>query len=376
MRKAILSGEHYMSGDIASAEGALAAGCRFFGGYPITPSSELAERMSRRLPEVGGIFFQGEDELCSIATILGASWGGKKAMTATSGPGFSLMMENYGLGIMTETPCVIVNVQRGSPSTGLPTLTGQGDVMQSRWGSHGPYESIAICPNSVQECFDMTVRAFNLSEEYRHPVIVLMDEAVGHMFEKVVIPKRVETIERKRPKSKAQLPYEPDEDMIPPMAEVGKGYRIHSTGLTHDEHGYPAMTAEAHEKLLTRLCDKISKNEERMRDYEEYRLNDADIAVISYGTPSRSVKRAISCLREEGIKAGMLRLKTIWPFPGELIEKIAKDVDIFVVVEVNNGQIRNEVQRFSGTKPVKLIGKMGGATHRPEEVVKGIKEVA
>ncbi len=235
MSKDVLEGHHFLSGDVAAAEGALAAGCKFFGGYPITPSSEIVERMSRRLPEVGGVFVQMEDELGSMAALLGASWGGKKSMTATSGPGFSLMMENYGLGILTETPCVIVNVQRAGPSTGLPTLLGQGDVMQARWGTHGPYEAIALAPESPQECFDFTVKAFNLSEKYRQPVVVLMDESVGHLFERVEIPpkKEIEIVNRKMSKDKKRHIYRPDKDLIPPMQPLGAWipFTRHTEGL-------------------------------------------------------------------------------------------------------------------------------------------------
>jgi len=255
----------FYSGNIACAEGAIAAGCRFFAGYPITPSTEIAEHMARRLPQVDGVFIQMEDELASMAAILGASWGGAKAMTATSGPGLSLMQENIGLGAMTETPCVIVDVQRAGPSTGMPTLIGQADVMQARWGSHGDYEIIALSPSSPQECFDLTIKSFNLAEEYRVPVILLMDESVGHMSEKVIIPpkEKIKIVDRKKPKVKPSeyLPFKAD-DYIPPMACAGEGYAVHVTGLTHDEKGYPQATSpEVQEKLVRRLCDKIRKNE-------------------------------------------------------------------------------------------------------------------
>ncbi|RLF32182.1 MAG: 2-oxoacid:acceptor oxidoreductase subunit alpha, partial [Thermoplasmata archaeon] len=261
----------FFSGNVAAAEGAILAGCRFFGGYPITPSTEIAERMAFRLPQVGGVFIQMEDELASMAAILGASWGGVKAMTATSGPGLSLMQENIGLGAMTETPCVVVDVQRGGPSTGMPTLVAQADVMQARWGSHGDYEIIALAPSSVQECFDLTIRAFNLSEKYRTPVIVLMDESVGHMSEKVVIPsaEEIALIERKKPTvpPEAYRAYEPDEDLVPPMACAGEGYNVHVTGLTHDEKGYPVATdPEVQARLVRRLCDKILVHEPELRD--------------------------------------------------------------------------------------------------------------
>jgi len=248
-----LVGEFFLSGDEACAEGAISAGCRFFAGYPITPATEIAERMSIRLPQVEGIFVQMEDELASMAAVLGASWAGTKAMTATSGPGFSLMMENLGLGIMLETPCVLVNIQRGDPSTGLPTMVGQGDMMQARWGSHGSYEIIALAPSSPQDIFDLTILAFNLSEKYRVPVVIMSDEAVGHMSEKVVIPYVApeSLVGRRHPRVSPEeyLPYKPDADLVPPMAVAGQGYRFHVTGLTHDERGYPVMTVEAQDRF-------------------------------------------------------------------------------------------------------------------------------
>ncbi|MHA1738409.1 MAG: 2-oxoacid:acceptor oxidoreductase subunit alpha [Candidatus Heimdallarchaeota archaeon] len=376
----VLTGEHYISGNEAIAEGCLAAGCKFFGGYPITPSSEVAERMARRLPQVGGIFIQMEDEIASIATILGASWAGKKSMTATSGPGISLMMENIGLGVMTETPIVIINVQRGGPSTGLPTLVGQGDVMQARWGSHGDYELIALAPNSVQEAFDLSIKAFNLAEEYRTPVIMLTDESICHMFEKLVIPAKsaIKIKNRKKPtgSKKDHLSFKPDADMIPPMAAAGEGYNVFVTGLTHDNKGYPVITAEAQEILVKRLCDKILLNEEKIRDVEEYKTKDAKILVISYGITSRTAKGAVNLAREKGIKAGLLRLKTIWPFPAPLIKELSKKADAIIVAEINNGQIIKEVREtVSKDIPIVLSGKLGGAVHTPLEVLAKIEEV-
>lgn len=379
--KEILTGEHYISGNEAIAEGCLAAGCRFFGGYPITPSSEIAERMSRRLPQVDGIFIQMEDEIASIAAILGASWAGKKSMTATSGPGISLMMENIGLGAMTETPCVIINVQRGGPSTGLPTLVGQQDVMQARWGSHGDYELIALSPNSVQEAFDLSIEAFNLAEEYRVPVIMLTDESICHMMEKLVIPtkSKIKTKDRKKPRGspKNYLSFKPDKDMIPPMAVAGEGYNVFVTGLTHDEKGYPVINAETQEVLVKRLCDKILLNEEKIRKVEEYLLDDAKVLVISYGITSRSAKGAVNIARENGIKAGLLRLITIWPFPTKLIEELSKKVDAIVVAEINNGQVIKEVKEAVRKEvPVILSSKLGGTVHSPIEILSKIKEVS
>jgi len=379
-QKDVLTGEHYISGNEAIAEGCLAAGCRFFGGYPITPSSEIAERMARRLPQVGGIFIQMEDEIASIATILGASWAGKKSMTATSGPGISLMMENIGLAAMTETPCVIINVQRGGPSTGLPTLVGQGDVMQARWGSHGDYELIALAPNSVQEAFDLAIEAFNLAEEYRTPVIMLTDESICHMFEKLVIPSKskIKIKNRKKPtgSKKNHLSYKPDADMIPPMAAAGEGYNVFVTGLTHDEKGYPVISAEAQEKLVRRLNDKILLNEEKIRITETYKTDDAKVLIISFGITSRAAKGAVNLAREKGIKAGLLRLVTIWPFPAKLIEELSKKVDAIVVAEINNGQIIKEVKEAVGKKiPIVLSGKLGGSVHTPVEILAKIEEV-
>jgi 2-oxoglutarate ferredoxin oxidoreductase subunit alpha len=378
--KDVLTGEHYISGNEAIAEGCIAAGCRFFGGYPITPSSEIAERMSRRLPELGGVFIQMEDEIASIAALLGAAWAGKKSMTATSGPGISLMMENIGLGAMTETPFVIINVQRGGPSTGLPTLVGQQDVMQARWGSHGDYEVIALSPNSIQEAFDLSIDAFNLAEEYRCPVIMLTDESICHMFEKLVIPpkSKIKIKNRKRPKGskKDYLSYKPDADMIPPMAHAGEGYNVFVTGLTHDEKGYPVINAEAQEPLVKRLCDKILLNEEKIRMTESYWMDDADIMVISYGITSRSAKGAVNLARKKGIKAGLLRLITIWPFPEKLIAELTNKVKAVVVAEINNGQIIKEVREATRSRvPIVLSSKLGGTVHTPVEILAKIEEV-
>ena len=369
----------FYSGNIACAEGALAAGCRFFAGYPITPSSEIAEHMALRLPQVGGVFIQMEDELASMAAILGASWGGAKSMTATSGPGFSLMQENIGLGAMTETPCVVVNVQRAGPSTGMPTLVGQADVMQARWGSHGDYEIIALSPSSPQECFDLTIKAFNLAEEYRVPVIVLMDESVGHMFEKVVVPpkEKIKIVNRKKPKVPPEefLPYKAD-DFVPPMACAGEGYKVHVTGLTHDEKGYPQATSpEVQERLVRRLCDKIRKNERKLRDIEEFMMDDAEYALVSFGISGRGCKAAVRMARQKGYKVGLIRLRTVWPFPDEYFEKLADEIKKFIVVEINYGQIKLEVERNVGKEKVELLPKFGGEIHMPEEIYEKIKEV-
>ena len=386
--KGRLTGEHFMLGDHACAEGAILAGCRFFAGYPITPATEIAERMSVRLPQVNGNYIQMEDELASMNAILGASWAGEKSMTATSGPGFSLMMENLGLGIMLETPCVIVNVQRGGPSTGLPTLVGQQDMMQARWGSHGDYEIIALCPESPQELFDLTIRAFNLSEKYRTPVLVMTDAEVGHMTEKVTIPpvEEIEIINRSLV-HKGDL--EPDHFRIfrdsptsdpkhvSPMVKAGDGYRIHVTGLTHDERGYPAMNAEANQWNVTRLMEKINANRKDIIEVETDKLRNAEVIVVSYGISARTSLWPIEQARKEGIKVGYLRLITVWPFPEDTISKLAKKISAFVVPEINMGQIVREVERCAaGQAQVIGVHKPGGDILDPGDVLNAIRKAA
>ncbi|MGM0465354.1 MAG: 2-oxoacid:acceptor oxidoreductase subunit alpha [Acidobacteriota bacterium] len=377
--KGVLTGSHFMDGDYALAEGALAAGCRFFGGYPITPSTETAERFSERIPVVGGVFIQMEDELGSIASLIGASWGGLKAMTVTSGPGFSLMQENIGLACMMETPLVIANVQRGGPSTGLPTLTSQQDMMQARWGSHGDYEIIALSPDSPQECFDMTIKAFNLSELYRVPVFVMTDECVGHMHEKVVIPPadEIEIVERKwytGPKDK-YLPYKCDSDGVPFIVKTGQGYRFHTTGLTHDERGYPLLDAECQQKNVQHLIDKINKNADKIIELEEEQINGAEVVVLSYGITSRVAFKAVQQARKEGIKTGTIRLVTVWPFPEKRIEEIAKKVKAVIVPEINAGQVFLEVDRCARNQcKVVNVPHLGGWVHNPDDIFKAIKE--
>ena len=373
-RGAVLTGTYFMNGDEACCEGALAAGCRFFAAYPITPATEVAERMSERLPEIGGIFIQMEDELASMAAILGASWGGAKAMTSTSGPGFSLMMENIGLGLCTETPCVVCNVQRAGPSTGLPTLVGQADMMQARWGSHGHYEAIAISPSSPQEMFDFTVWAFNLSEQYRLPVIILADEVVGHMTERVVIPPadKIEVIDRRKPSVPPDkyLPYHPDGDGVAPMATAGEGYRVHVSGLTHDERGYPVMNEVAQEQMIDRLVQKVRKNVDQIVRYDCFFMDDAEVAVVAYGISVRSAKRAVAEARKLGIKAGLVKLNTIWPFPEDMIRDLAGRVRALIMPEINYGQMVLELERCAaGLCPVRLVPHAGGAIIRPERIL-------
>ena len=367
--RGVLTGVHFLDGDHACCEGALAAGARFAAGYPITPSTEVVERFSARIPKVGGTFIQMEDELAASITILGAVWGGAKAFTVTSGPGFSLMMEHIGYAAMTETPCVFVDVQRGGPSTGLPTLPAQGDMMQARWGSHGDYEMIALCPNSPQECFDLTIRAFNLAEEYRTPVMFMMDECVGHMTEKVVIPPadQIQIYPRRRTAQPpgSYLPYSAGDGRIPSMAHAGEGHRFHITGLTHDERGYPVMNADAQDKLVRRLLAKIRDAAEAIASFEEDETEDADVVVISYGITSRVAQRAISLARQKGLRVGKLRLITVWPFPDFKIKALAAKVKAFVVPELNMGQIAREVERAAaGAAKTFLVPHAGGTVHR------------
>jgi 2-oxoglutarate ferredoxin oxidoreductase subunit alpha len=376
--QAFLSGTHFTNGDIACAEGAISAGCRFFAGYPITPATEIAEHLSQRMPEFNGIYIQMEDEIASIAAVIGASYTGLKAMTATSGPGFSLMQENIGLAVMTEAPCVVVDIMRGGPSTGQPTLPGQQDVMQAKWGSHGDYGIIALSPSSVQEMFDLTVEAFNLSETYRVPTLLMGDEIVAHMWEKVVIPSpdRMKIINRKKPNGSPDTyePFMPDNDLVPPMACFGEGYHFHATGLTHDERGFPrTSSSEAQSKLVRRLCDKIGRNADRIIKVEETMLDDAEIGVVAYGIVARAALSAVKKAREKGIKAGLLRPVTLWPFPEKRIANMAQQVKAIVVPEMNCGQLVREVERAAKETPVTFLGKLGEDPHTPAEVLQAIR---
>ncbi len=376
----VLTGSHYLDGDHACSEGAIAAGCRFASGYPITPSTEVVERLSQRFPQVGGRFQQFEDELAASIALQGAAWGGAKAITVTSGPGFSLMMEHVGLAAITETPCVFVNVQRAGPSTGLPTQPAQGDMMQARFGSHGDYRLITLCPNSPQESFDLTIEAFNLAEEYRVPVIVMLDEVVGHMTEKVVIPSadKIKVTER-RWTSKKPGDYKPFEaaegSLVPDMVKAGDGYRIHVTGLTHDERGYPNMTVPAHEKMQVRLNDKIMKNVNKIVRFEAKDVETAEVVVVSYGITSRIAQRAMQMARDAGIKAGSFRLITAWPFPEKQIAELSKKVKAFVVPELNLGQMVLEVERLAAGRCRTIpVPHVGGTVHDPAVIFKKIQE--
>jgi 2-oxoglutarate ferredoxin oxidoreductase subunit alpha len=376
-RAGVLTGVHYLDGDYACGEGAMAAGCRFVGGYPITPSTEVVERISRRFPMMGGTFIQMEDELASMAAVVGAAWTGTKSMTVTSGPGFSLMMENIGLAAMMETPCVVVNVQRGGPSTGLPTMVGQGDMMQARWGSHGDYELISMSPQSPQEAFDLTIDAFNLAETYRVPVMFMMDECVGHMTEKVVIPSadEIEIVPRRLSKLKPgeYLPYKLNGSPVPEMVRAGDGYRFHTTGLTHDERGYPVMSAECQEWNVRHLVDKIRLNADKIVRYEEEDVDGADVVVVAYGITARVTRMAIDMAQEEGVKVGFLRLVVVWPFPERRIRELAAKVKAFVVPEINYGQMSLEVERCAAGKcDVIQVPHGGGGVHDPSAICKAI----
>ncbi len=379
--KGVLTGVHFLDGDHACCEGALSAGCRFVAGYPITPSTEVVERIASRFPFVGGIFIQMEDEIASSIAIQGAVWAGAKSMTVTSGPGFSLMMEHIGLAAMLETPCVFVNVQRGGPSTGLPTLPGQADMMQARWGSHGDYEIIALSPNSPQECYDLTIRAFNLAEEYRAPVMMMMDECVGHMTERVVIPaaEEIDVVERNYTTAKPgeYLPYQTNGCMVPPMAKAGDGHRFHVTGLTHDEKGYPVMNAQAQEKCVRRIVEKIRNHTEKIICLEETEIEGADVVVVSYGITSRVAVKAIEMAKAEGAKIGHLRLITVWPFPEKRIRELSKQVGAFVMPELNYGQMFFELQRVvEGKTNAYLVPHGGGTVHEPKVIYQKIMEAA
>ncbi|HEY3446274.1 MAG TPA: 2-oxoacid:acceptor oxidoreductase subunit alpha [Myxococcales bacterium] len=380
--KGVATGAHYLDGDHACAEGAIAAGCRFSAGYPITPSTEVVEKLASRFPKVGGTFIQMEDELAASIAVLGGVWGGAKAITVTSGPGFSLMMEHIGLAAMTETPVVYIDVQRGGPSTGLPTAVGQADMMQARFGSHGDYRLIALCPNSPQESFDLTVLAFNLAEEYRTPVLVMLDECVGHMTEKVVIPPadQLEVTPRRFTKKKPGEGFKPFEpapgSLVPEMTKAGDGHRIHVTGLTHDERGYPAMTIPAQHKLMTRLIGKIDDNADKICRWEEKQTDGADVVVVSYGITSRIAERSAELARAKGAKVGTLRLITAWPFPEKRVRELAGKIKAFVVPEINLGQMALEVERVAGGKcKTQLVGHSGGTVHDPHVIADAIMEV-
>ena len=368
---------YFWQGSEACAEGAIAAGCRFFAGYPITPASEIAEHMAKRLPQVGGIAIQMEDELASIGAVIGASWTGAKAMTATSGPGFSLMQESIGYAFMTETPCVVVDVQRLGPSTGQATKCGQGDVMQSRWGTHGDRAAIVLSPNSVQEMFTLTIKAFNLAEKYRTPVILLADEVVAHMREQATVPliENIEIINRRKPKAGEKAFFGLEE--IPPMPAVGEGFNVAVTGSTHNEYGI-RFTADpvVHRKLVERLNHKIENHKDEIADVEAYNVDNCQVGIVSFGCTSRAVPEAVEKAEEKGIKAGYIRLRTVWPFPEKIVRKMAESAEKIIVPEMNLKQIFYEVERAAnGLAKVVPLNKIGGGELiTPEELLAKILE--
>ena len=379
MLKKTEPGIKLVQGNEACAEGAIAAGCRFFAGYPITPSSEIPERLSIYLPQVDGVYIQMEDEIASMGAIIGASLAGAKSMTATSGPGFSLMQENLGYACIAEVPCVVVNVMRGGPSTGLPTYPAQADVMQARWGTHGDHPIIALCPSSVLECFTLTIKAFNYSEKYRTPVILLMDEVVGHMREKVIFPEpgQYEIVDRVKPSVPPEwyLPYEDTSFGVPPMGIFGEGYRYHVTGLIHDIRGFPTLRQDEIEPFLLRLFRKISTHFEDIQMVESYQVDDADLVLIAYGCVARSAHRAMVEARAEGLKVGLMRLTTLWPFPRRFVEPLTKAKKTLLVPEMNMGQISREVKRVNqGMTTVLTLNKIDGTIIYPKEILAKIRE--
>ena len=372
--------ELLMQGNEACVEGALAAGMRFFAGYPITPSTEIAELSSEKLPLMGGKFIQMEDEIASMAAIIGASLTGVKSMTATSGPGFSLKQENIGYAAIAEIPCVIVDVQRGGPSTGLPTSPSQGDIMQSRWGTHGDHPIIVVAPASVRETFDLTIKAFNLSEAYRTPVIILLDEVIGHMREKVELPdiSQIKIIDRKKPTVNKEdyLPFKADEDLVPPMADYGEGYRFHVTGLVHDETGFPSNNPAVSDKLIRRLDGKIEKNKNSIIEWEEKNTDDAEIIILSIGCVSRASNAAMKIMRKKGIKVGTFRPITVWPFPEKRLKELSQKTKAIIVAEMNLGQMVLEAERIvKGMAKIEKVNKVNGEIITPDEIIAKIKEV-
>ena len=363
-----------LAGNRASALGAVAAGCRFFAGYPITPSSEIAETMARELPRAGGVFVQMEDEIGSLAACIGASLGGEKAMTATSGPGFSLMQENLGYAAITETPCVIVNVMRGGPSTGMPTRPSQGDIMQSRWGAHGDHPIIVVAPASVQEIYTETIRAFNLAEEFRTPAIVLYDEVIAHLIESVELPAKAEivTVERKwaAGTETGYRPFAVTDDLIPVMSRPGEGLRVHVTGLTHTQEGFPTQKPELASRAVQRLLDKIEWRRDRIEKVEALQTDDAEVLIVAIGIVARAARRAVADLRSQGVKAGLMRPVTLWPFPEAAVRAAAAKARKVIVPEMNAGQLALEVERLAAApNKVQRINRIDGEPISPAEIV-------
>lgn len=372
----------FMQGNEACAEAALYAGVKFFAGYPITPATEILEILAEKLPQNGGVLLQMEDEIASMAAVIGASIGGLKAITATSGPGFTLKQENIGYAAMCEVPCVVFDVQRGGPSTGLPTLPMQGDIMQSRWGTHGDHPIVVLCPSTVNECYELTVKAINFSEMLRTPVILLSDSVVGHLREKVVIPEpdQLPIVNRKMTTATPQefLPFKPGEDGVPEFVNYGNGYRYHMTSNNHDEGGFPATNNhQIADSLLRRLHSKV---ENRRRDIiltEEYLTDDAEVMVFAYGCTARSAYSAVEIARKQGMKVGLVKTMTIWPFPKEVVQKYGNQVKAVIVPEMNMGQLVGEVERTlkNYSAQVKPLNRVDGRMVTPEQIIATIKEV-
>jgi 2-oxoglutarate ferredoxin oxidoreductase subunit alpha len=371
--------ELLLQGNEAVVEGALRAGCRFFAGYPITPATEISEILSIKLPQVNGTFIQMEDEIASLGAVIGASLAGVKSMTATSGPGFSLMQENLGFALIAEVPCVIVNVMRGGPSTGLPTFPSQSDVMQARWGTHGDHPAIVLSASTVRECYEMTIKSFNLSEKFRTPVILLIDEVIAHMREKMALSDREEILNRLKPTVPPEwyIPYEDTPSGIPAMANFGEGYRYHVTGLTHDIRGFPTSRADEIGPFISRLHRKISQHFSEIHMVEFFQTDDAEITIVAYGCVARSAKRAVIEARGKGIKVGLLKLLTLWPFARSAVDKVLQTSKILIVPEMNMGQISREVKRVNrGAAKVFTINKVDGTIITPSEIFNRIMEVA
>jgi 2-oxoglutarate ferredoxin oxidoreductase subunit alpha len=367
----MVSKTFFWQGNEACVEAAIIAGCRFFAGYPISPANEISEYMAARLPKVGGIFMQMEDEIASIGAVMGASWCGEKAMTATSGPGFSLMQETLGWGFMTETPCIVVDVQRVGPGTGQATKAAQGDVMQARWGTHGDYSAIVLSPNSVQEMFELTIRAFNLAEKYRTPVIILTDEIIAHVREQVVIPplENIEIVNRKKPNAEDKIFFGLED--VAPMPSVGEGFNVAVTASTHDEYGV-RFTADpkVHRRMVEAINNKIKKNVDDIVEVETYNIDDCRVGIVSFGCTSRAVYEAVEAAEAKGVTAGYVRLKTIWPLPDKQIKRLADSAERIIVPEMNLGQLYYEVKRIACSREVVSLNKIGGGEMiTPEEIL-------
>ena len=381
MKKRSQKREALLQGNEAVVEGALRAGCRFFAGYPITPATEISEILSAKLPQVDGTFIQMEDEIASLGAVIGASQAGVKAMTATSGPGFSLMQENLGFAVIAEIPCVIVNVMRGGPSTGLPTFPSQSDVMQARWGTHGDHPAIVLTASTVRECYDVTIKAFNLSEKFRNPVIILIDEVVAHMREKITLSDEDEVtiVNRVKPTVPPEwyIPYEDTANAVPAMASFGEGYRYHVTGLTHDVRGFPTSRPDEIGPFVNRLFRKVNQNFSEIQMAEYFQTDDAEITLVAYGCVARSAKRAVVEAREKGKKVGLLKLITLWPFMRSAVEKILQTSSTLIIPEMNMGQISREVKRVNRDKAkVFTLNKVDGTIINPEEILTRIMEVS